>query len=398
MSDDRTDTRNPNDSPASPSEALPVTRPQVAPLSRVDLSGLPRPASRGPIAAPSGARRRLLQALIAALLIAGIGAAAWTTWGRPLDVTPIKPVRGDAIEAVYATGMIEAVDNARVGTTVPSRIVSLAVDEGDVVRQGQIMAQLDDRTARQRLADAEARLVLAQQEYARDQALAARGDRSLQALQRSQRERDGAAAIVEMLRRDLAEYVIAAPLDGIVMKRLVQPGETIGANAGLFEVASTAHLRVAADVDERDIAQIRQGAPVAVRAEAFPDQAFRAAVTRIRLQGDPSTRTYRVEADLPQGTKLFIGMTVDVNIQVAVRHDALLLPATALRHGAAQGGRPGPPYVFVAQDGKAHRVPVQAGATSADTVEIRDGLDDSARVIADPPAGLTDGRRIRVRP
>lgn len=377
--------------------ALPVATPPGPATDRdAGLQGLPTPVGRGTLVLPTIAARRrrwyLLTALAFAALLAGAG---WMWWLRPPEVATTHPSRGDAIEAVYATGTIEAVDKARVGTTVAGRVVALPVDEGDVVTEGQVMARMDDRAPRQRVADAAARLTLAQQELARDEALAARGDRSLQALQRSMRERDSAAALLEVARRDLAEYVIAAPLAGIVMKRLVQEGETVAANTALFEVASLRHLRVAADVDERDIALIRKEAPVAVRAEAYPDQAFQANVTRIRLQGDTSTRTYLVEADLPEDTKLFIGMTVDVNIQVGVRHDALLVPSTALRYGTAEGGRPGPAFVYRVSGGRAVRTAVQTGAVGQRMVEIRSGLQASDTVVVSPPAGIRDGQRVQ---
>ncbi|MGE0417630.1 MAG: efflux RND transporter periplasmic adaptor subunit [Acetobacteraceae bacterium] len=399
MTAEYTDQPNTN-SPTSGSEPAlpPPASPGAMMGQQTALRGLPTPAPQGtPDLVLGPVRRRGILPLLLLLLVAAAGVVGWRWWVHPLDVATVHPGRGDAIEAVYATGMIEAVDKARVGTTVAGRIAALSVDEGDVVTEGQVMARIDDRAPRQRVADATSRLTLAQQELDRDQALAARGDRSLQALQRSLRERDSAAALLEMARRDLGEHVITAPLSGIVMKRLVQEGETVAANAALFEVASRRHLRVAADVDERDIALIRMGAPVAVRAEAFPDHAFRATVTRIRLQGDPSTRTYLVEADLPDDTSLFIGMTVDVNIQVAVRHDALLLPSSALQYGTAEGGRPGPAFVYRVVDGRAVRTPVQTGAIGQQKAEIRAGLTASDTVILSPAAELRDGQRVQAR-
>ena len=300
----------------------------------------------------------------------------------------VTPTLGPAIEAVYATGIVEAIDTARVGTTVAGRVVAVLVWEGDVVRQGQPLAQLDDREARQALEDARARLALAEQELARDRVLVATGVHTVQALQRSVAERDRASAAVELAARQVDDRRIVAPLDGIVMRREVDPGNTAAAATALFTVASTARLRIAADVDERDIAAVRMGARVAIRADAYPNEAFTAVVTNIRHQGDTATRTFRVEADLPPPTWLFIGMTVDVNIVVAERPDALLLPPGALRHDPPQGGRPGPAYVFRVQDDLARRVPVETGAEGAAAIEIRSGVARNDQVIVDPPENL----------
>ncbi len=353
-------------------------------------------------ALPEVAPRRLprllrLVLVLLALASAGGGAAWWMLW-RPLPVATVQPWHGKAIEAVYATGLVEAVDTARVGTTVEGRIVALLVDEGDHVRRGEVMARLDDREARQRVSDAAARLALAEQEQQRSEELMKRGVRAPQAEQRTREERDRAAANLAMARTRLSDFTILSPLDGIVMTRPVKVGETMAANAVLFTVASPARLRIAADVDERDIPLVRMGAPVAIHADAFPQEVFAAHVTNIRGQGDTATRTYHVEAELPRDTKLMMGMTVDVNIVVAERPDALLVPSTAVRHAPAKGGLPGAAYVFRVQDGVARRTPVMLGAEGPETTEIRAGLPDHATVIADPPDRLGDGARVRSEP
>jgi RND family efflux transporter MFP subunit len=330
------------------------------------------------------------------MLVLAAGGAAWFTWWRPAAVTVIHPWRGLAIEAVYATGIVEAVDTARIGTTVAARIVALMVDEGDSVREGQVVAQLDDSQARHRQEDAVARLVQAEQELSRGRDLLARGVKPRQDVERAQEAKDQAAAAVRLSTRQVEEHRIRAPLDGVVMKRPVKVGETVAAHETLFEVVSGAHLRVAAEVDERDIPLVRMGADVAIRSEAFTQEAFRARITNIRLAGETTTRTFRVEADLPRDTKLLTGMTVDVNIVTAERPNALLVPALSVRNDPPTGGRPGAAYVFQAEGGRAVRVPVEIGASGAEATEIRWGLSDSTAVIAAPSQTLTDGTRIRV--
>lgn len=349
------------------------------------LAGLPPRRRRWPVLAGL------------ALVLAGVAAGFWWVAAAPREVAVLHPWRGRAIQAVYATGVVEAVDTARVGTTVAGRIVSLAVDEGARVREGEVLAQLDDSQARQRLSDAEARLALAEQDLARDADLATRGVASIQQLQRSIQARDTARAAVVLAERQVADYRLTAPLDAIVMKRPVEPGETVAANAVLFELAAVAPLRVAADVDERDIARVRMGAKVAIRADAFPDHAFEARVTAIRAQGDAATRTFRVEAALPADTALMIGMTVDTNIVAAEHDQALLVPAAAIRHDPPAGGRPGPAYVFRLERNHAVRTDVTTGAEGPGAVEITAGLAPDATILAAPPDRLADGEAVRPR-
>lgn len=383
----------------APAAAAPEAAAPRPALASTDLMPLPaRLPSLPPGAAPRRVRRLLRLVLVLLLLAVAGGGAAWWTWWRPLPVATVQPWHGKAIEAVYATGLVEAVDTARVGTTVDARIVALLVDEGDHVRHGQVMARLDDREARQRVSDAAARLALAMQEQERNEELMKRGVRAPQAEQRSREERDRAAANLAMAQTRLSDFTILSPLDGIVMTRPVKEGETVAANAVLFTVASPARLRIAADVDERDIPLVRMGAPVAIRADAFPHEVFDAHVTNIRGQGDTATRTYRVEAELPADTKLMMGMTVDVNIVVAERPDALLVPSTAIRHAPAKGGLPGAAYVFRVQDGVARRTPVTLGAEGPETTEVRVGLADGAMLLADPSDRLRDGAPVRPKP
>jgi multidrug efflux pump subunit AcrA (membrane-fusion protein) len=93
-----------------------------------------------------------------------------------------------------------------------------------------------------------------------------------------------------------------------------------------------------------------------------------------------------------------IGMTVDVNIVVARREDALLVPVAAVGHDAPRGGQPGAAWVFRFSDGHAVRTPVQTGALGSAAVEITGGLDAGADILAAPPAGLADGAAVRARP
>src|SRR5271166_4714973 len=219
-------------------------------------------------------RTRRLALAIATLGVAAVAFIVSRILLQPPMVEIVQPSRGPAIEAVYATGVIEPIDYARFGATVAGRVAELRVDEGDEVRKGGIVARLDDRQPRARLQDAKARLTMAEAEIARDQTLMNRGVLAAQTLERAQQERDQAAAAVDLFARQLEDYTVSSPLDGTVMKRDVEVGETVAANAVMFEISSTARKRIAADVDERDIAGVRLGTALAAHADGFPDEAF----------------------------------------------------------------------------------------------------------------------------
>ena len=135
-------------------------------------------------------RGTIWRVALAAVALAAAGVLGWFMLLRPIDVTVVAVHRGPAIEAVYATGVVEAIKAARIGTTVAGRIDMLSVDEGASVHAGDVLAQLDDRQARQHVADAKARLATAEEELARGRELAQRGIRSQQQLQRDVELRD----------------------------------------------------------------------------------------------------------------------------------------------------------------------------------------------------------------
>lgn len=343
--------------------------------------------------------RRLRVLLLVVLLLAGAGGTALWWARRPPLVTVTTVERGPAIEAVYATGTVESLNTVRVGPPVGGRVATVLVDDGDRVTAGQRLATLDPRQVEQRLQNAEARARLARSEAARVETLLARGVTTVEARDKAQAERQQAEADVALARRMLDDLVVTAPIDGVVLRRQVEPGESVAANAVLFTVADPTRLRIAADVDERDIPRVHLGSRIAAKAEAFPGDVFQAAVTNIRAESDSQTRTYRIEATLPPGTALYIGMTLDVNVIVAERRDALLVPASAVQRDPPRGGRPGQSYVWrVGEDDRVGRVPVTLGAEGPARVEVKEGVAPDERLLEAPPAGLSDGERVRVRP
>ena len=342
---------------------------------------------------------RLKILLFAVVVAAPVAGWQWLTH-TPVSIEAVQPRLGEALEAVYASGVVDTVIDAKVGAVAQGRVMEVAVREGDGVEKGDLLALLDDRPAVSQLAEAKARLALAEAEEARAAELVRRAVASQQAMERAAAETRMAKALVDIAERAVADRRILSPLRGFVMNRMVEPGESVAANTPLFVVAAERPLVVEADVDERDAPRVFPGAEVALGAEAFPQKVFTSKVARIRPLGDSATRTYRVEAALPDDTPLLPGMTVDVNILLSRRPDAMLLPARAVGRERSQGGAPGAAYVWlVLPDGGLEQRPVTVGADGPQTVEIRDGLDLSAVVAANPTAAASAARLGRpVRP
>jgi RND family efflux transporter MFP subunit len=295
---------------------------------------------------------------------------------------------GPAVQAVYATGNVEPVHWAKVGPAVRARITAVLVEEGARVEAGQPMAQLDDREARHRVEEAEARANFAQEELARVRALVARDVASRATLDRAEAEARAVRAVAEAAQRRLDDYIVRAPSAGLVLRRDAEVGEVVDTPAALFWIGEPKPLRITAEVDEEDIAQIREGQRALLRADAFAGQVLNATVTQITPKGDATRKAYRVRLSLPEDTPLMIGMTVEANIVLRETANAVLIPPAALRGD----------HVFIVQGEVARRRQVTVGVQGPRAVEIRQGIAAGDIVVLDPPQGLKDGQALRLRP
>ena len=330
-------------------------------------------------------RARIIITIV--LLLLGL-TGAWVWRGLPPAVAVATVSTGPAVQAVYATGNVEPVHWAKVGPAVRARITAVLVEEGARVEAGQPMAQLDDREARHRVEEAEARANFAQEELARVRALVARDVASRAALDRAEAEARAVRAVAEAAQRRLDDYIVRAPTAGLVLRRDAEVGEVVDTPAALFWIGEPKPLRITAEVDEEDIAQIREGQRALLRADAFAGQVLNATVTQITPKGDATRKAYRVRLSLPEDTPLMIGMTVEANIVLRETANAVLIPPAALRGD----------HVFIVQGEVARRRQVTVGVQGPRAVEIRQGIAAGDIVVLDPPQGLKDGQALRLRP
>lgn len=327
--------------------------------------------------------RHLPLLLLLAVLLAAAAFAIIRNGAHKLAT--VQPQRGLAVEAVYATGTIEPVNWSRVGAVSPGRIAEILAIEGQRVRQGQVLARLDDREARARVAELEARAAYWREEVGRARTLAEKGIKAKESEQRALSEYNQVVAAIAAARQRRADLQVTAPMDGLVLRRDGEPGEVVKTEDALFWVGEPRPLRVTADVDEEDIARVQPGQRVLIKADAYPTIALTGTVDRITPKGDPVQKTFRVRVALPDDTPLMIGMTAEINVITAEKKDALLVPAGALSDGA----------LFVVKDGVAERRRVTLGIRGRDRVEIIGGLESGETVVASPPAGLKAGDKVK---
>jgi RND family efflux transporter MFP subunit len=293
---------------------------------------------------------------------------------------------GPAVHAIYATGQVQPVAWAKVSPLIKGRLVESCFCEGDTVKAGDRLARLDDREAIAALNEQLAREQFLRDEMGRQATLLDRRVASVQAYDRAVSEHTQAKASVAAARQRLDNLTLRSPIDGVVLRRDGEIGEIIDAGQVLFWVGQPRPLQIEADVDEEDIPLVRTGYKALAKSDAFPERVLSATVRAITPKGDPVNKSYRVYLSLPDDTPLMIGMTVEINIIVAERPKVALMPVAALRDGV----------VWVVDGEHVLRRAVVTGITGTNRTEVRDGLKPGDQVVIDPPAGLSEGRRIRV--
>lgn len=324
-------------------------------------------------------------------MLLGFGmAAAWYFTLGPEGIPVVKTAetrRGVAVEAVYATGTVEATVMLPIAARITARLMKLNTDEGHDVKAGEVLAQLEDSDLQKTLDELRARETFLQKDFDRKAALAKSGYETRASLDQARAELDAIRANIARVEAEASYTRLLAPADGRVIRRDGEIGQVIAAGQTVFWLSCCAPLRVSAEVDEEDIARVTPGQKVLIRADAFPEARFEGEVLSITPKGDPVARSYRVRISLPPDTPLHIGMTAENNIVIQEKPDTLLVPTATLRNDA----------VYVVDNGHLRRVSVRAGIRGMEETEITEGLGGSETLVLNPSAELTDGMRVRRR-
>lgn len=287
---------------------------------------------------------------LAVVLIVG-----WTLLNGGSDEEPYRTAqvdRGAITRVVSATGTLQPLVSANVGSTVSGPVQSVSVDFNSQVRAGQELARLDPTPFQQRIVQAQAQLAqsqaqaaVANSDYQRYVLLQQRGFASEQLMAQQRAARDTARAAVQQAaaqvataRTDLERSIIRSPIDGVVVDRQVNVGQPVASSlqaATLFVIAQDlSRLQANITVDEADIGEVDEGQSVRFTVDAFPDRDFEGRVSQVRQQGVAESGvvsyTVVVEADNP-GRALLPGMTANAEIVLEQRENVLRVPNTALR-------------------------------------------------------------------
>lgn len=325
---------------------------------------------------PTGANRRLTWRL-AGITILLLGVAAWwwlAQQGNGVEYRTVEVRRGELRVTVSATGNLQPTTQVDVGSELSGTIAAVFVDDNDKVTQGQELARLDTRKLRNQLTEAQASLAAAEAQVLQARASVAEARANLERLRHVSRLSDGkvpapaeidaaeatlkrseaatssALAAVEQWRAavgvvetNIGLSSIRSPIDGIVLARLVEPGQTVAAQMQapvLFTLAENlTQMKLEVAVDEADVGQVKEGQPASFTVDAWPDREYPSRITRVGFgsQEQDGVISYKTVLTVDNDDlSLRPGMTATAEIETDRRENVLLIPSAALRYVAPE--------------------------------------------------------------
>jgi HlyD family secretion protein len=353
----------------------------------------------------------------------GVGAlaivvlVAWLHSGgkkeEKVEFETAKVERQSIHTSVTATGTIEPVTSVTVGTQVSGIVAHLYVDYNSIVKKGQVIAELDKTNliselnrSRADLSSAQSTLNYQRANYNRYKTLYEKGLVSADEFESNrlnyEKARQSVASSQESVRKaetNLGYATITSPIDGVVLSKSVEEGQTVAASFNtpeLFTIAQDlTNMRVIADIDEADIGGVKEGQRVSFTVDAFPDDKFEGSVTQVRQQATTSSNvvTYEVVISAPNNDlKLKPGLTANVTIFTMEKDNILALPSKALRftpneallkgdQQIADVEAPAKVWTLEGNTFKAHRV--ETGVSNGMMTEIVSGVKEGTEILVD---------------
>ncbi|MEK7684889.1 MAG: efflux RND transporter periplasmic adaptor subunit [Verrucomicrobiota bacterium] len=305
--------------------------------------------------------------------------AAGPPAGMAVSVVVVPAQRQPVSEKISLVGTLLANELVDVKSEIDGLVNKLGFEDGQPVKQGDLLVQLDDSKLAAAVAQAEANFQLSQANLKRQQELTERKVISRQEFDQAAAGYKVNEATLELKKRELKDTRIYAPYEGVMGARLVSPGQVISKNTAIGALVDLDPVKVEFNVPERFLGQLRTGQEVEIGLAAFPGEKFQGEVHFIAPQIDPNLRTATVRGRIANPThRLKPGMFASLNLTLNVRPDAIVIPEIAL---VPQGDMS---VVFVVDpESKAQIRPVQTGLRMNGQVEIVSGLNEGDQVIVE---------------
>jgi RND family efflux transporter MFP subunit len=333
---------------------------------------------------------------LAALACGGDGQAAEENASAPVAVRSAPVTNTVLARPIAAAGTVAPRDEISLSFKIGGVVERIAVDPGDVVRAGQLLASLDLREINAGLTKAQSAAVKADRDLARAKRLYADSVVTLAQMQDAE-----TAAEIARADRDAAAFnrryaAIVAPANGSILRRSAEPGETTSPGTTILVLGSRARGTVVeVGLPDRDAALVREGDPAVARFDAIPDMEFRGRVVQIAAAADAGTGTYMVEVSLEEAGDLAAGLVGQVEIRPSRGAPTTLVPIEAVLE--ADGGQ-ATVYALSPDGMRAERRRVTVAFIDGNRVAVARGLEGVTAVLTDGAAYVDEGTVVRVSP
>lgn len=327
----------------------------------------------------------------------------------PVKVFKVKKQR--ISEKLLYTGTIEAWKKTNITPDIGGKIARIHVEEGDRVKNGQLLAELDTRATRLQLRQAEAALAVAEANYKDAERNKERMDRLLKekavseqqyekiklAFEAAEAQLRQAKASLDLAQHSLDVSLMKAPFSGVIASKNAEVGDVINPMMGGFSPASGvltlmdfSRVKIEIDASHQDIVLIEKGQSALLRVTAFPERIFQGKVTLVNLTADPLTKKFKVEISVDNPDLVLRPNTFgEVTLEVSTHENVLVIPQKAVLEQK---------YVFVVrEDNIAERKEITLGLQNSDRIEVVQGLKEGDLVVVEGNYGLEDGAKLDIK-
>lgn len=307
----------------------------------------------------------------------------------PVEVATLS--RGGIEAVLRLSSNLEAEREVQVFAEAPRRVTELLVEEGDAVRKGQLLVQLQDEEQKSALAKAKIEVGQSRRYFERTKELYEQKLVTEELFTEAGYTVERNEIAVADAERELGYTQVRAPIAGVVTERLVNVGDHVTVNQPLFRIVDFDSIVARIFVPEKDLARLGKGQPARLRADALGGAVFAGRIDRISPVVDPGTGTVKVTVATPRQAGLRPGMYVEVELVTAVHDDALLVPKRALVYDNDQA------FVFrLKEERRVERLRLVALLEDAENVEPQGAVEPGDQIVVAGQSGLKDGALVRL--
>ena len=310
--------------------------------------------------------------------------------GVPIEVGKVEIMTVN--EEVEALGTLAADESVVIAPEIAGRVVALGFKEGERVRKGQPLVKLDTAILDAELKQLQADLSLARDTFERNRSLSQRGVGTQVALDEATAKLASAEARVQLSQAKLAQSTISAPFDGVVGLRSVSVGDFVSVGKTLITLTNIDPIKVDFRVPEIFLSRVKVGQSVALKVDAVAGREFEGRIFAIDPVVDINGRAIRLRATVPNADLMLKpGLFARIVIQVDQRDNAMVVPETAVMPDGV--GK----MIYIVENGKAKRVPVEIGKRLPGKVEIVKGVTPGMQIVTAGQMRLRDGATVAIK-